>query len=243
MATYKTKAIILSSYPYREHDRIISFFSEQYGRMEARARGTRKLESKLAGHLEPFIETELLLAPGRHWDILAGSRTLQSRQKLRSSLELVALASLCAEAAKLITRPQAADQRIFNVLKSTFSYLEDERLSLAHKQSLGISFLWQMLRLSGFAPELGRCIRCRSAAQNGAFSFEGGGILCSNCSNHDLFAIPLNSELLSELKDQSLKDSLTARRVVIGFWRQVVDYAELRSWKFLEAIHANLFTN
>src|SRR3989338_2548276 len=177
MATYKTKAIILSSYPYREHDRIISFFSEQYGRMEARARGARKLSSKLAGHLEPFIETELLLAAGRRWDILAGSRTLQSRQKLRSSLELVALASLCAEAAKLITRPQAADQRIFNVLKSTFSYLEDERLSLAHKQSLGISFLWQMLRLAGFAPELSRCIHCRlpinAQAENrrGAFIF------------------------------------------------------------------------
>jgi len=236
MATYKTKAIILSSYPYKEHDRIISFFSENYGRMEARARGTRKIESKLAGHLEPFIETELLLAHGKHWDILAGSRTLEPAQILRSQLELSSLAALCSEAVKLITRFNAPDARIFRILKNTFSLLEDERLTLAHKRSLGISFLWQMLAIAGFTPELTRCIHCRNAAENGAFSFEGGGILCPNCANHDLFAISLSSGLVAELRTKSLSDSREVRQVVIGFWRQVVDYAELRSWKFLEVI-------
>ncbi|PIQ80173.1 MAG: DNA repair protein RecO, partial [Parcubacteria group bacterium CG11_big_fil_rev_8_21_14_0_20_41_14] len=49
MATYKTKSIILSSYPYREHDRIITFYSKEFGKMDARARGARKITSKLAG--------------------------------------------------------------------------------------------------------------------------------------------------------------------------------------------------
>lgn len=236
MATYKTKAIILSSYPYKEHDRIISFFSENYGRMEARARGTRKIESKLAGHLEPFIETELLLAHGKRWDILAGSRTLEPRQALRSQLELSTLAAVASEAVKLITRFNAPDARIFRILKNTFSLLEDEHRTLEYKRSLGISFLWQMLAIAGFAPELGRCIHCRRAAESGAFSFEGGGILCPNCSGHDLFAIPLSASLAAELRAKSLSDSKEARQVVIGFWREVVDYTELKSWKFLETI-------
>src|SRR3989338_4947835 len=143
MATYKTKAIILSSYPYREHDRIITFFSEDYGRMEARARGTRKIGSKLAGHLEPFITTELLLAAGKHWDILAGSRTILSQPQIRGNIEILALASLCLEAVKLITRPLAADKRVFSLLQQTLLFLENPAANLAEKQAASERFLWQ----------------------------------------------------------------------------------------------------
>lgn len=236
MATYKTKAIILSSYPYREHDRIVSFFSEDYGRLEARARGTRKLESKLAGHLEPFIETELLLAHGRHWDILAGSRTLVSRSLVRGDLELLAAAGLCAEAVKLITKPQARDQSIFALLTRTLRLLEAERLTKAARRSLVISFIWRLLSISGFAPELRNCIHCRRAVGSGAFSFDGGGALCRQCAARDIGAVPLTVEALRHLQNHALPDAPELRTIVIGFWRRVVDYAELRSWGFWEEL-------
>ena len=236
MATYKTKAIILSSYPYKEHDRIITFFSADYGRMEARARGTRKIESKLAGHLEPFIETELLLAHGKHWDILAGSRTICGHERLRGQLELRAAASLVAEAVKLITKPLSAERPVWHELKEALTILDTEAYSLEEKKAVAIRFLWKLLAYSGFTPELGRCINCRQDMQTGAFSCEGGGMLCPACQHYDLLAIPLSGDRLDSLRKNMpiLHEDLAA--VIIGFWRQVVDYTELKSWNFFKAV-------
>src|SRR3990167_2807405 len=129
MATYKTQAIILSSYPFREHDRIVSFFSDAFGRIEARARGVRKIGSKLAGHLEPFIKTELLLANGRRWDILAGSRTHDSRSEIRSDIVKNAAASVCVEAVKLATRPFFREYGLYRGLDRVLAQLGGTRAS------------------------------------------------------------------------------------------------------------------
>ena len=241
MATYKTKAIILSSYPYREHDRIVSFFSEDYGRLEARARGTRKIESKLAGHLEPFIQTELLLARGRHWDILAGSRTLSAMPKIRANIELTAAAYLCVEAVKLITKPGSAERAIFRALAAALLFLESDAAALPEKRAAVIRFLWQLLSFSGFSPELARCINCRLEVVSGAFSFEGGGALCSACAHHDCQAAPLSPAMLYELRRGPTTEANELTAVVIGFWRRVVDYSELKSWIFWQIINAEPF--
>ncbi|MBI4122578.1 MAG: DNA repair protein RecO, partial [Parcubacteria group bacterium] len=236
MATYKTKAIILSSYPYREHDRIVTFYTAEYGRLEARSRGTRKLESKLAGHLEPFIESELLLAHGRRWDILAGSRTLSDARGLRSWLAHRLAASVAAEAVKLITRPHAADSRIYARLGEFYSWLNAEEHPSAALDARLHAFLWELLALSGFAPELECCIACRTMlAEESAFSFsfEGGGMLCERCAGHDVFSVRVAPWELADMA-HAQRLSAPARSVVTGFWRTVVDYAELRSFRVWE---------
>jgi len=235
MATYKTKAIVLSSYPYREHDRIISFYSEEYGRMDARARGTRKIISKLAGHLEPFIETELLLARGRRWDILAGSRTINDGDRIRRSVERRATASVCVEAVKIITKPLARDERVYALLKNTLQWLEEGERTLVEQNTCAHAFLWSLLHLSGFAPEMENCINCRQTAKGAYFSLEGGGILCENCRDRDITAVNIDT---GEFKKNRVGEPLSGsvQEIVISFWGQVVDHAELRSWEFFKNV-------
>ena len=235
MATYKTKAIILSSYPYREHDRIISFYSDEYGKMEARARGARKIQSKLAGHLEQFIETELLLANGRRWDILAGSRTQNPQCEIRNHIESIASASVMSQAVKIITKPLNKDIRIFNLLKSGLHILEKENISQSHSQVLVGSFLWKLLAISGFAPELRNCINCRRESDNSNFSLEGGGILCNNCKNRDIFALEIDKTIQKELLESNIL-SEKSFDIVTRYWSKIVDHAELKSLSFFQNI-------
>lgn len=231
MATYKTKAIILSSYPYREYDRIVSFFSEDYGRIDARARGSRKLASKLAGHLEPFIETELLLARGRHWDILAGSRTVSPQALLRERLELSAAAAVCCEAIKHIAKPLAPDARVWRLLRGTLAVLGD-----FPGQDTVYRFLWRLAALSGFAPEIKKCIHCRRRVNEGYFSREGGGALCADCRGRDPLAVKMASRDLAALDGRQDNLSAPAREIIIGWWRAVVNHAPLKSWEFWESL-------
>ena len=236
MATYKTQAIILSSYPYREHDRIISCFSDSFGRIEARARGVRKIESKLAGHLEPFIKTELLLANGRRWDILAGSRTREAHREIRASISKTAAASVCVEAVKRATRPFGREHSVYRFLDETLA-----QLSLApHLQretEITARFVWQLCALTGFAPELSQCINCKKRLSAGAFSCEGGGMLCSACAPRDAFADAADEAVLAELKGSSAAFGRQTQLITKRFWNYVFE-EPLESWNFHHSVTA-----
>jgi DNA repair protein RecO (recombination protein O) len=208
--------------------------------MEARARGTRKIESKLAGNIEQFIETDLLLAAGRRWDILAGSRAINNRPILRSDMNLLSSASVCVEAVKHISKPLSKDKRIFLLLRDAMDILERKDLPKEHTRAVAGTFLWKLLHTSGFAPELENCINCRIKSQKVMFSAEGGGILCDSCQNRDIFAINIDNKELNELRESRII-SQKSFDLVIQYWNRIVDHAELKSLEFFNVINQNTF--
>jgi DNA repair protein RecO (recombination protein O) len=230
MPTYKTKAIVLSSYPYRDYDRIVTFFSGEFGKIDARARGLRKITSKLAGHLEPFIETELLLANGRRWDILAGSRTINPRIALRADIEKLSAASVCAEAVKLVARPMSQEPRYFSLLCQVFEEIEKTDSALKYREIV-LSFLWKMIFVSGFGPEIDHCIQCRKSVVSGSFSFEGGGMLCKLCQSRDIMSQEIDERGVEELKSFELAGA-SSQGISERFWKTIIDYQALRSLEF-----------
>ncbi|OJI07872.1 DNA repair protein RecO [bacterium CG10_46_32] len=234
MATYKIKAIVLSSYPYREHDRIITFFSDAFGKIEARARGVRKIESKLAGHLEPFIKTDLLLANGRRWDILAGSRTRDPRSIIRSDMVKSAAASVCVEAVKRATRPFSREYGLYQGLDRVLFQLEHAHKN-GEESEIMSRFVWDLISQMGFAPELGRCIHCKSPVSSGAFSCEGGGMLCEACAPADVFADSVDGALLAQLASEEYALDAHAQTIVKRFWNHVFEYPII-SWDFFQTV-------
>jgi recombinational DNA repair protein (RecF pathway) len=53
MQEYVTRAVVLDKATRNDVDARYSFFTERYGKIAARAKSSRKIVSKLAGHLEP----------------------------------------------------------------------------------------------------------------------------------------------------------------------------------------------
>ena len=66
MATYQTKAIVLSREDIFEADRLYHLYTEEFGKVRAIAGSVRKSKAKLTGHLEPFnlIWVELMAKKG-----------------------------------------------------------------------------------------------------------------------------------------------------------------------------------
>lgn len=54
MAAYQTDAIILKRVDIFEADRLYHIYTENFGKIRTIAGGARKINAKLAGHLEPF---------------------------------------------------------------------------------------------------------------------------------------------------------------------------------------------
>ena len=61
----KARAVILSSRPLGEADRILRLYTREVGRVDAVAKGVRKTTSRWGGRLEPFNVCDLVLHHGR----------------------------------------------------------------------------------------------------------------------------------------------------------------------------------
>ena len=64
--TFRATAVVLRHVEYGEADRILTLFTLERGKIQAIAKGVRKIRSRKAGHLEPFTRVRLFLDKGRN---------------------------------------------------------------------------------------------------------------------------------------------------------------------------------
>lgn len=64
MKTYRTKAVVLRRTNYGEADRILQLLTPD-GRRSVMARGVRKEKSKLAGGIELFAVSDVVIGEGK----------------------------------------------------------------------------------------------------------------------------------------------------------------------------------
>ena len=90
--SYRAQGVVLRHVEVGEADRILTFYTLEYGKVQAIAKGIRKMKSRKAGHLEPFSRVELMLAKGRNLDVISQAEAQNTYENLRSDLKLIAYA-------------------------------------------------------------------------------------------------------------------------------------------------------
>jgi DNA repair protein RecO (recombination protein O) len=191
MPTYKLNGIILKRTNLGEADRIITAFSDTGGKIKFVAKGARRTKSKLAGSIEPYCLTEMLLSSGKSLDILTSAQVKNNYLGLDPSLEQVKTAGVFAEIIDKIIPEEIPSQTIFQLLIDVLSQIKTADLNL-----LKAYFEAKFLNLSGLMPETFNCIKCeKRPGEKVYFTFEGGGILCTECKNFapDSFLISQNA--------------------------------------------------
>ena len=66
MSQYKTTAIVLRTYDFKDYDRIVVLYSKEYGLIRAIAKGVKKQKSEFNGKLEPTISSKFILYKGKN---------------------------------------------------------------------------------------------------------------------------------------------------------------------------------
>ena len=79
--TFRTQAIPLGKRVVRETDRMYSVFTQDRGKVELLAKGSRKILSKLAGEMEQIGILDLFIVHGRAFDRLAGAAPIEVDRK------------------------------------------------------------------------------------------------------------------------------------------------------------------
>ena len=176
---YKTEAIVLRQQSLGEADRIVTLLSPSVGKVRAVARGVRRPKSKLGGHLELLNRVHTSIAVGRALDHVAEAETLDSRLALKDDLERLSAALYMAEAADAFSVEDTPSHETYRLLAMSLAHLE---ASAAHAPLLR-HFELRLLTISGFGPELYRCVYCREDLQPARHTFchDDSGVVCSRC--------------------------------------------------------------
>jgi len=156
MADLKTEAIVLKRTNFNESDRIISFLTPE-GRFLAIAKGARKEKSKLAGGIELFSlskivlhqrETNLKNLEKEAFGILTSARSIEFYHQILADLETLELASSFLKQINQVAR-QVSSAELFLLLKQTLHFLNQHSHSGAKKQVIRIYFKLNLSRVCG----------------------------------------------------------------------------------------------
>lgn len=124
---YKTKGIILKKQDFREADRLFVFYTKDFGKITLVARGAKKIESKLAGHLDYFQEINLTFATGKAYDQVSGAVIIINFKDLKADYERVSLGFEFINLLDQATKEKDADEKIYEFIINVFNYIDTEK--------------------------------------------------------------------------------------------------------------------
>ena len=195
---FHAQAVVLRHSEYGEADRILTLYTLEHGKIQAAAKGIRKIKSRKAGHLEPFTQVALYLAKGSGLPVISQAEAIRTFDALRADLIRTAYAAYVVELVDRFSYAEAENPLLYKLLVDTLIRLEGpaEPAVVIHYYEM------HLLDLLGFRPELQTCVSCGEAisAQDQFISPIMGGALCPRCRQADASAWPVSMPVLKYLR-------------------------------------------
>jgi len=177
MALKESEAIVLRTYPLREADLLVTFFTRNEGKVRGVARSAKKSRKRFGGALEPLTFVRAFYEDRERQELarLDALEVLESPLASEVSYaRAVALAHL-AELLDELLPDREANDAVFRLTLSVLSRLRGPEIWMP----VTYFELW-MTRLVGFLPDLSECVVC-GRTLNGSrawFHALADGLMC-----------------------------------------------------------------
>ncbi|GBD16235.1 DNA repair protein RecO [bacterium HR26] len=195
---YRVEAVVLRRWDLGEADRILNLYTRQRGKLRAVAKGVRRPKSRLAGHLELFARSSLLIARGRDLDIVTQAELIDPYRDLRRDERRIGLAGYVADLLDALTSEDDPQPLVFELLTETLRGIasQPDPFFVVRRYEL------RLLSALGYQPELYRCVVCGRPLEpvTNAFAPQLGGVACPPCAARDPAAVPLPVSAVKALR-------------------------------------------
>lgn len=240
----KAEGIIIRTTDYGETNKIVTLFTEEYGKIGLMARGAKKPRSPLSSVSHVLFYGLCLFQKGRGLGMLYQAEGLNPLRHIMEDIEKAGYAAVMLELTDRLTEEGKAYSGLYHMLRDTLLLMEKGTDAAV----LAAIFAVKMMRIAGIDPEVDRCIRCGRQSEQVRFSVSGGGILCSGCAGADPHAIPVSvpaAKLLSLFKHipiarighVSLKrKTIEEIESLIAVYYEQNAGLKLRAWRFIEQL-------
>lgn len=235
MPLFTTQAIVIRSLNYGESDKIITFFTRDFGKLKGIAKGARRSRKRFQNALGLFSHLRLHFFDKEGMGLVRADSCdiLQSFPKIKEDLQKILYGNYYLELVNEMAGEREGNREAFELLLSFLSNLEERE---AKEEQLRL-FEIRMLSLFGYRPNLRKCNFCKKDLEDLEeipmvfFSLEKGALVCGRCSKMSNNLIPISSgtaKLIEKISQIELQNVCR-----LGFTAQALSESKELLHKFI----------
>jgi DNA repair protein RecO (recombination protein O) len=174
-------AFVLHARPYGESDRIVTFITEQHGKVTGIAKGAKNSRRRFGGTLEPFLRVRIVFRQRAASDLafLLRCELLEALRSFTRDLDRFAAGSYVLELTDRMVLGRESGREVYRLVAEALGLLDGGR----PVEPLLRAFELHLLTVSGYAPALDTCRGCGTPPAGGTvyLAVERGGVVCRGC--------------------------------------------------------------
>lgn len=178
----RTEGFVLRSTPFAEADRLVTFYTRQYGKLRAVAKGARRPTCRFAGVVEPATHARFFFyrKPNRELALMTQHEIVRSFRHLRSDLDRYLQTCYVLELIDRFTPLEEPHRVVWHLLDHILVQLGEAPERAAFWLAC---FEVRLLSVMGFHVRLGSCVSCERVFSSGSGVFDSVqvGLRCTNC--------------------------------------------------------------
>jgi len=204
------RAVILRTRPYGESDKIVTFLSEDAGKLTGIAKGARNSRRRFANCLDPFtvVRVHFRVRPGAGLVFMETCDLLATAQALIEPAKF-AYGSYLVELTDQLTAEGQPVPELYHLLVEALELLRQGPATAAFLRA----FELRLLYYAGYEPQLQECARCHGALAKHAGVFVDpvhSGLMCPQCRAAHESLLPITHQtlgLLAALQQRPLAEA------------------------------------
>lgn len=180
MSLEKTKAVVIKAQDYKENDKLVWLYTEQFGKVTAIARGAKKSKSKLFALTLPLCYADYALFKGKSLFNLQEGKIENSFQGLLSNLDKLTYSSYVCELIDICMQDGENNKKLYKDFITCLYLLNTDALDY---EMLIRSFELKLLKATGYGLNLDNCVSCKNKITvTNYISISHFGGVCETCN-------------------------------------------------------------
>ncbi len=213
MPLFSTRAIVLRSIKLSETDKLVTFMTEDSGKVKCVAKAARKMKNRFGASLEPMTCVSLIYFGRQNQELyrINHSDIIQSFQSLTEDLGKLYTGFYFIEAVDAMVKEHHREQAVFNLLLESLQSLSGQ----ADTETLCRLFEMRLLGLSGYKPQLDHCTVCKAVPDTEWiwFSYHRNSIVCKSCAERNRLESRFTTGTLQYLRKLNTMDIAHSQRL------------------------------
>jgi DNA repair protein RecO (recombination protein O) len=189
-AIVATDAVVLRSIKFQESSRIVTFYTERFGRLAGIVKGARKSPGRYGSSLQPMAQVSLVVyrKPGRDVQTVSQCDLTFAYRRIPTDLDRMAVGLQMVELVTMAARHEEENPELYALLSGSLKDLDGETdpgWTGLYRFELGLA------GILGFRTDFSACANCRRpedgswlpASGMTRIDVERGGPLCPRCDS------------------------------------------------------------
>jgi DNA repair protein RecO (recombination protein O) len=126
MRSFRTEGIIIKRRNFGEADRILTVLTRDYGKIQVKAAGVRKITSRRSAHIELLNHTVINLYRGHTFSILTEAKVIEDFAAIKAQFDKVGFAYHLCELIDGLCPENQENRKVFFLLQKTLQGLSHE---------------------------------------------------------------------------------------------------------------------